>query len=81
MLMPLADGLKLLVKEDIVPAKADPFLYTMGPVLVVVPVFVSYLIVPFGQTLLITDLGVGIFSLDRPFQYCSDWIAHVGVLV
>ena len=61
MLMPLADGLKLLVKEDIVPAKADPFLYTMGPVLVVVPVFVSYLIVPFGQNLLITDLGVGIF--------------------
>ncbi|HHP7243454.1 MAG TPA: NADH-quinone oxidoreductase subunit NuoH [Elainellaceae cyanobacterium] len=61
MLIPVADGLKLLVKEDILPAKADPWLYTMGPVLVVVPVFLSYIVVPFGQNLQITDLGVGIF--------------------
>ncbi len=61
MLIPIADGLKLLVKEDILPAKADPILYTMGPVLVVVPVFLSYLIVPFGQNLQMTDLGVGVF--------------------
>ncbi len=60
-LIPAADGLKLLVKEDIVPAKADPWLFTLGPVLVVVPVFLSYIVVPFGQNLQITDLGVGIF--------------------
>lgn len=60
-LIPVADGLKLLTKEDILPTKADPILYTMGPVLVVVPVFLSYLIVPFGQNLRVTDLGVGIF--------------------
>lgn len=61
MLIPVADGLKLLVKEDIIPAKADPWLFTLGPVLVVVPVFLSFIIVPFGQSLQITDLGVGIF--------------------
>jgi len=61
LLIPVADALKLLVKEDILPAKADPILYTMGPVLVVVPVFLSYLIIPFGQNLMISDLGVGIF--------------------
>ncbi|HEY9624470.1 MAG TPA: NADH-quinone oxidoreductase subunit NuoH [Crinalium sp.] len=61
MLIPVADGAKLLFKEDIIPAKSDPWLFTLGPVLVVVPVFLSYLIVPFGQNLLITDLGVGIF--------------------
>ena len=61
MLIPVADGLKLLVKEDILPTKADPILYTMGPVLVVVPIFLSYLIVPFGQNIRVTDLGVGIF--------------------
>lgn len=61
MFIPVADGLKLLVKEDILPTKVDPFLYTMGPVLVVVPVFLSYLIVPFGQNIRITDLGIGIF--------------------
>ncbi|MGF1482184.1 MAG: NADH-quinone oxidoreductase subunit NuoH [Cyanophyceae cyanobacterium] len=60
-LQPVADGLKLVFKEDIVPAKADPWLFTLGPVIVVIPVFLSYLIVPFGQNLVITDLNVGIF--------------------
>lgn len=60
-LQPVADGIKLVFKEDIVPAKADPWLFTLGPILVVLPVFVSYLIVPFGQNLIITDLNVGIF--------------------
>jgi len=60
-LQPVADGMKLVFKEDIIPAKADSTLFTLGPVLVVLPVFLSYLIVPFGQHLVITDLNVGIF--------------------
>jgi NAD(P)H-quinone oxidoreductase subunit 1 len=60
-LQPVADGLKLVFKEDILPAKADPFLFTMGPVVVVMPVFLSYLIVPFGQNLVITNINTGIF--------------------
>ncbi|WP_448563468.1 NADH-quinone oxidoreductase subunit NuoH [Trichothermofontia sp.] len=61
LLAPLADGLKLVFKEDIVPAKSDPILFTLGPVLVVVPIFLSYVIVPFGQNMVITNLGVGVF--------------------
>ena len=60
-LQPVADGLKLVFKEDIVPNKSDPWLFTLGPIFVVIPVFLSYLIVPFGQNLVITDLNVGIF--------------------
>jgi NAD(P)H-quinone oxidoreductase subunit 1 len=60
-LQPVADGLKLVFKEDVTPAKTDPWLFTIGPALVVIPVFLSYLIVPFGQNLVITDLNVGIF--------------------
>ncbi|NET54940.1 MAG: NADH-quinone oxidoreductase subunit NuoH [Symploca sp. SIO2E6] len=60
-LQPVADGIKLVFKEDIVPAKSDPLLFTLGPILVVIPVFLSYLIVPFGQNLVITDVGTGIF--------------------
>lgn len=56
-----ADGLKLIFKEDIIPGKADPILFTLGPAIVVIPVFLSFLIVPFGQNLLITNIGVGIF--------------------
>ena len=61
MLAPVADGIKLVFKEDVVPANSDPWLFTLGPILVVIPVFLSYLIVPFGQNLMITDLGIGIF--------------------
>ncbi len=60
-LQPMADGLKLLVKEDIIPARADTWLFTLGPVLVLVPVILSWLIVPFGQKLLISNVGIGIF--------------------
>ncbi|MGA1262698.1 MAG: NADH-quinone oxidoreductase subunit NuoH [Prochlorothrix sp.] len=60
-LQPVVDGLKLIFKEDIIPGKADPLLFTLGPVLVVIPVFLSYLVVPFGQNLIITNIGVGIF--------------------
>ncbi|MBD2345847.1 NADH-quinone oxidoreductase subunit NuoH [Anabaena subtropica] len=61
LLAPVADGLKLVFKEDIVPAQADPWLFTLGPILVVLPVFLSYLIVPFGQNIVITNVGTGIF--------------------
>jgi NAD(P)H-quinone oxidoreductase subunit 1 len=60
-LQPMADGLKLLFKEDIIPAKADGLLFTLGPVLVLVPVILSWLVVPFGQNLLISNVGVGVF--------------------
>jgi NAD(P)H-quinone oxidoreductase subunit 1 len=60
-LQPMADGLKLLMKEDVIPARADGLLFTLGPILVVVPVILSWLIVPFGQHLLISNVGVGIF--------------------
>ncbi len=60
-LQPMADGLKLLVKEDVIPAKADGLLFTLGPILVLVPVILSWLIIPFGQNLLISNVGIGIF--------------------
>jgi NAD(P)H-quinone oxidoreductase subunit 1 len=61
LLAPVADGLKLVFKEDIIPAKSDRWLFTIGPIIVVLPVFLSYLIVPFGQNLLITNVGMGVF--------------------
>ena len=60
-LAPLADGLKLVFKEDTTPSKADGLLFTLGPAIVVIPVFLSYLIVPFGQNLIVADVGMGVF--------------------
>ncbi|MBW4645308.1 MAG: NADH-quinone oxidoreductase subunit NuoH [Goleter apudmare HA4340-LM2] len=61
LLVPVADGLKLVFKEDIVPAKSDAWLFTLGPIIVVIPVFLSFLIVPFGQNIVITNVGMGVF--------------------
>lgn len=60
-LQPVADGIKLVFKEDVVPTKSDRWLFTLGPILVVIPAFFSYLIIPFGQNLIITDIALGIF--------------------
>jgi NAD(P)H-quinone oxidoreductase subunit 1 len=61
MLAPAADVIKLLFKENINPTKTDPLLFSFAPLLVFIPVFLSFLIVPFGQNLVITDLNIGVF--------------------
>ncbi|RUS96619.1 NAD(P)H-quinone oxidoreductase subunit 1 [Dulcicalothrix desertica PCC 7102] len=61
LLAPVADGLKLVFKEDVVPALADAWLFTLGPIIVILPVFISYLIIPFGQNLVISNVGIGVF--------------------
>jgi NAD(P)H-quinone oxidoreductase subunit 1 len=72
----LADGLKLLFKEDIVPARGDRLLFALGPVMVVVPVLLSYLVVPFGQSLILANLDLGLF-----FWIAVSSIAPLGLLV
>lgn len=61
LLAPVADGLKLVFKEDIIPAKSDPWLFTLGPIIVILPVFLSYLVVPFGQNLIVSNVTMGVF--------------------
>nr|AWS01023.1 NADH-plastoquinone oxidoreductase subunit 1 [Pilularia americana] len=57
----LADGIKLLLKEDIIPARSDAWLFSIGPAVVVIPVFISYLVIPFGQNIILSDLSIGVF--------------------
>jgi NAD(P)H-quinone oxidoreductase subunit 1 len=76
LLQPLADGLKLIFKEDVIPAKSDIWLFTLGPAVVVVPIFLAYLVVPFGENLIIADLRIGIF-----FWIAISSIAPIGLLM
>ncbi len=48
LLQPIADGLKFLLKEDIVPAKADAFIFTIAPAISLLPAFLVFAVVPFG---------------------------------
>ena len=76
LLQALADGLKLLFKEVVHPSRADKRLFELGPAVVVVPVFLSYLIIPFGPGMMLEDLGVGVL-----FWISVSSIAPLGLLM
>jgi NADH-quinone oxidoreductase subunit H len=56
----LADGVKLIMKEDIVPAQADQVLFRVAPYLVVVGFITTFVVIPFGEHLVIADMNVGL---------------------
>jgi len=56
----VADAVKLLLKEDIVPAAADRFLFKMAPLLVFIPAFAAFVVLPFGAWSIVADLNIGI---------------------
>ena len=57
----LADGLKLLAKEDIVPKTADRPIFLVAPIIVFVGAFAAFAVVPFGHYLVAADMNVGLF--------------------
>ena len=59
LLQPIADGIKMLTKEDIVPDGADAALHTLAPIAVVVPALMIFAVLPFGPRLILTDLNTG----------------------
>lgn len=60
LLQPIADGIKMLTKEDIVPAGADPWVHFLAPVLAVIPALMLFAVVPFGRGLIAADLNIGL---------------------
>jgi NADH-quinone oxidoreductase subunit H len=53
----VADAVKMINKEDFVPAKAHKVMFTLAPILALAPVFVAFAIIPFGPTLFPHELG------------------------
>src|SRR5262245_9164460 len=74
-LQPVADGLKLFFKEDIIPAGANKFLFSLAPILALVPALIGFAVIPFGpsqkfeifgisvQPFVISDINIGILYL------------------
>jgi NADH-quinone oxidoreductase subunit H len=59
----LADGIKFLYKEDIVPAAADKRVFSLAPAAIMVPIIMTYLVIPIDRNLIVEDLDVGVFYL------------------
>lgn len=62
-LQTLADGMKLLVKEDFIPAAADHMLFRVGVYVALVGSFMGFLALPFGLGVVAMDLNVGVFFI------------------
>jgi len=61
LLQPIADGLKLLTKEDFIPEKADRWIFFFAPYIAVAAAFIVFSVIPFGPDwAVITDLNIGI---------------------
>src|SRR5256884_2881062 len=68
-LQPIADAVKLMIKEDITPVRADKWVFTAAPIISMVPALIVYAVIPFGPkihlfgrevALYITDVNVGL---------------------
>jgi NADH-quinone oxidoreductase subunit H len=63
LLQPIADALKLLIKEDITPTQADKWVFWLAPLFVVITAFTVFIVVPFGPTHAVTDMNIGILFM------------------
>jgi NADH:ubiquinone oxidoreductase subunit 1 (chain H) len=74
LLQPIADGLKFIFKEDLIPLDADKFLYVMAPALSLVPALMTFVLIPVGGevslpfldrpvTLYVTSINVGLLAV------------------
>ena len=76
-LQPMADGVKLILKEDVLPHHVNKVLYTLGPLLVLIPALINIGVIPWGSNLpilgydvkcVIADLNIGIMF---PFAFAA----------
>nr|YP_009745897.1 NdhA [Aristolochia manshuriensis]QIH49118.1 NdhA [Aristolochia manshuriensis] len=75
-LQALADGTKLLLKEDLLPSRGDIRLFSIGPSIAAISIFFSYSVIPFGYRLVLADLSIGVF-----FWIAISSIVPIGLLM
>jgi NADH-quinone oxidoreductase subunit H len=63
-LQPVADILKLILKEDITPVRVDRAVYTLAPILVMVPALIAFAVIPFGKATTIFGVSVPLYVAD-----------------
>src|SRR5918912_2135969 len=64
LLQPIADAVKLLLKEDITPARADRWVFTLAPIVSMVPALIAFAVIPFDKQVTIFGYKVSLFVAD-----------------
>src|SRR5439155_26246588 len=72
----IADGVKFVQKEDVIPSAADSWVFTLAPAVVMVPYIAILIVVPFGRTIFAEDLDIGIF-----YAIAITSVSIIGVLM
>ena len=72
----VADGVKFIQKEDVVPAAADPGVFSLAPAVVLIPYIVTLVAIPFGPRFYALDLDVGVF-----FVLAMSSVGVIGILM
>lgn len=62
-LQPIADALKLMLKEIIIPSGASRFLFVIGPILSIAPALAAWAVIPFGEEMVLADVDAGLLYL------------------
>ena len=64
LLQPIADGIKFILKQDIVPAEAHKLFYVMAPALAVIPALCAFAVIPFGPEVVLLGKSIPLVILD-----------------
>jgi NADH-quinone oxidoreductase subunit H len=63
LLQPIADALKLLLKEIVIPAKSTPALFVIGPIMTIMPALAAWSVIPFGPEVALANVNAGLLLL------------------
>jgi NADH-quinone oxidoreductase subunit H len=63
LLQPIADGVKLLFKEIILPTRASPGLFVLGPIMLIMPALAAWAVIPFAPELVLADVNAGLLYI------------------
>jgi NADH-quinone oxidoreductase subunit H len=74
LLQPIADGLKLFFKEEIIPAESNKFAFLLAPLIALIPAFITFAVIPFGET-------IKVFGYDVPLQIVGYYDNGIGKVV
>jgi len=85
LLQPFADGIKLLFKEELVPANVNKFIYNLAPILVFIPALIIMAVIPFGDRITIfgqkVDLVISDFNMGILYVFAITSLGVYGLVL